>query len=363
MSRVLIVEDDDDIAAAVRDHLHREAIDSEQLREIRPVVERLRQGDIDIILLDVMLPDGSGFDLCRDLRHSGLTIPIIMLTARNEDHDQVLGLGLGADDYVTKPFSAATLIARIKAQLRRASHYMPRSAPASEARPSADLARQDSGREGIARQGADSEGSGGQGVAQQDSGGQSAAGLRSARQDSDSRGSERRGAARPGSARQGSDLQGSESAPRYDEHSEQQNRGVTEDLNVTSQSGGRTGSDAPGAVVSLGDRVIDFGASEIRRGEHAVDMTAKERTLLSVLVHNANQVFTRDRLFTIVWGDDHFGDPGTVAVHVRRLREKLEDDPSAPKFLQTVRGLGYRFRPGAQHSVGGVHTSKSAYSP
>lgn len=343
MSRVLIVEDDDDIAAAVRDHLHREAIDSEQLREIRPVVERLRQGDIDIILLDVMLPDGSGFDLCRDLRHSGLTIPIIMLTARNEDHDQVLGLGLGADDYVTKPFSAATLIARIKAQLRRASHYMPRSAPASEARPSDDLAREGTDPADSGRRGADSRGSG--------------------RRGADSGHSDSQGAARPGSARQGSDLRGSESALRYNEQSEQHIRGVAEDRNVTSQSGGRGGSYAGGAVVSLGDRVIDFGASEIRRGDHAVDMTAKERTLLSVLVHNANQVFTRDRLFTIVWGDDHFGDPGTVAVHVRRLREKLEDDPSAPKFLQTVRGLGYRFRPGDQHSVGGVHTSKSAYSP
>ncbi|MFW5995177.1 MAG: response regulator transcription factor [Spirochaetia bacterium] len=285
MSRVLIVEDDADIAAAVSDHLHREAIESEQLTYMAPVAERIRQGDIDVILLDVMLPDGSGFDLCRDLRHAGHTIPIIMLTARNEDNDQILGLGLGADDYVTKPFSAATLIARIKAQLRRANDYT--HAPRLQRFP----------------------------------GPAASAGIANLEH---------------------SDHHASRGAPLH--ATEQPERGVERGSERHESTRELTNADRE--VVSLGDRVVDFAASEIRRGDRALDMTAKERELLSVLVRGANRVFTRDRLFTIIWGDDHFGDPGTVAVHIRRLREKLEDDPSAPRFLQTVRGLGYRFRPG-----------------
>ncbi|MFP4510496.1 MAG: response regulator transcription factor [Spirochaetaceae bacterium] len=247
MSHVLIVEDDDDIASAVRDHLARDAIASSHTRRSGEVLDMLSTQAFDAIVLDVMLPDGNGFDLCRDIRARGYQLPILFLTARSEDVDEVLGLGLGGDDYITKPFTSSSLIARIKAQLRRAYSYDEQSA----------------------------------------SSGPSASG---------------------GTIRQ-------------DPHS---------------TSRGRT--------VTLGTRCIDLAAGEITSPEGNTNLTARERALLEVLIEHPNQVFTRDRLFDLVWGHDHFGDPGTVPVHIRRLREKLEDDPSQPQWLQTVRGLGYRLR-------------------
>lgn len=247
MSHVLIVEDDDDIASAVRDHLAREAIASSHTRRCGEVLDMLSAQAFDAVILDVMLPDGSGFDLCRDIRARGYQLPILFLTARSEDVDEVLGLGLGGDDYITKPFTSSSLIARVKAQLRRAYSY---------------------------------------------------------------------------------DEQSSSSGPSV--------TGGTTRQDSRSSSRGRT--------VTLGTRCIDLGAGEITSPDGNTNLTARERALLEVLIEHPNQVFTRDRLFDLVWGHDHFGDPGTVPVHIRRLREKLEDDPSQPQWLQTVRGLGYRLR-------------------
>lgn len=247
MAHVLIVEDDDDIASAVRDHLAREAITSAHTRRCGSVLDMLQTQAFSAIILDVMLPDGSGFDLCRDIRAAGHTLPILFMTARSEDVDEVLGLGLGGDDYITKPFTSSSLIARVKAQLRRVQSY---GEAASSTGPAAAGAAQ--------------------------------------RQD--------------------------------------------------------TGSASQGRTVALGSRCIDLAAGEITSPDGNTNLTARERALLEVLIEHPNQVFTRDRLFDLVWGHDHYGDPGTVPVHIRRLREKLEDDPSQPQWLQTVRGLGYRLR-------------------
>ncbi len=262
--RVLIVEDDVDIAAAVRDHLAGEGVTSEHFTSMTPVTRRLETGDVDGIILDIMLPDGSGLDLCRSLRESGWTLPILFLTAKNEEGDQITGLDAGGDDYVTKPFSSAALTARVRALLRRANVY--------------------------------------------NAGGEN-----------------------------DRELHGSESGTLP---------GYTEGVSAGEHAGSLQWSDSRDLPrVTLGSREINFAASEIRANGEGVDMTAKERHLLAVFVSRPNTVLTRDQLFRTVWGDAHHGDPGTVAVHVRRLREKLEDDPSSPQYLQTVRGLGYRFRP------------------
>ncbi len=261
--RVLIIEDDIDIAAAVRDHLAREGVKSEHFTSMSPVARRLESGGVDAMILDIMLPDGSGLELCRSVREAGWTLPILFLTAKNEEGDQITGLDAGGDDYVTKPFSSATLTARVRALVRRSTVYN-----AGEAA--------------------------GAGVLDYSAG--------------------------------------------YSEREEQR-----------APLDGRNSRDLP--PFTLGSRVIDFAASEIRSPGAEVDMTAKERHLLAVFVSRPNTILTRDQLFRTVWGDTHHGDPGTVAVHVRRLREKLEDDPSQPRFLQTVRGLGYRFRPDARTDI------------
>ncbi|MFP4644117.1 MAG: response regulator transcription factor [Spirochaetales bacterium] len=265
--RVLIVEDDTDIALAVRDHLAREGVSSEHFTSMTPVSGRLRAGGIDAIILDIMLPDGSGIDLCRFLRQAGWTLPILFLTARNEEGELVTGLEAGGDDYVTKPFSATTLTARVRALLRRATVYSTHPRLAGGARQEVSGTPPDTDSAPAA-------------------------------------------AAMPGPA----DRPDSRNLPR----------------------------------LVLDSREIDFAASEVRSGAARVDMTAKERHLLAVFVSRPNTILTRDQLFHTVWGDSHHGDPGTVAVHMRRLREKLEDNPSEPRFLQTVRGLGYRFRPDAE---------------
>ncbi|TVQ23500.1 MAG: DNA-binding response regulator [Spirochaetaceae bacterium] len=248
MSHVLIVEDDDDIASAVRDHLAREAITSAHTRRCGGVLDRLSSEKFEALILDVMLPDGSGFDLCRDIRAKGHQLPILFMTARSEDVDEVLGLGLGGDDYITKPFTSSSLVARVKAQLRRAYSYGDHDASVGPAAGSSGAAFT------------------------------------------------------------------------------------------------RPSSSAASRTVKLGERCIDLAAGEITSPGGNTNLTARERALLEVFIEHPNQVFTRDRLFDLVWGHDHFGDPGTVPVHIRRLREKLEDDPSQPQWLQTVRGLGYRLR-------------------
>jgi two-component system response regulator RegX3 len=192
---------------------------------VREALELTERALPDLVLLDVMLPDGSGYDVCRRLRERS-AVPIIMLTARGEETDRVVGLELGADDYVVKPFSARELVARVRAVLRRA-------AEAGE--------------------------------------------------------------------------------PKTD--------GVTE----------------------IGDMRIDRPRRTASfRGEE-LELSRKEFDLLRLLVDNAGSVVTRERLIDEVWDTNWFGSTKTLDVHVSGLRKKLGDDPSAPRFIHTVRGVGFRF--------------------
>ena len=226
-TRVLVVEDDPTVAEVVARYLEREGFVVESVGDGKQALARADERLPDLVVLDIMLPGLDGLEECRRLR-SRAPIPVVMLTARGSEEDRVLGLELGADDYVSKPFSPRELTARVKAVLRRAGS------------PLGELDRAE--------------------------------------------------------------------AVEYD-----------------------------------GLR-IDLGAREARvRGEPAT-LTAREFELLAFLARRPRQVFRRDELLEHVWGYT-YGDTSTVTVHIRRLREKIEDDPSAPRRITTVWGVGYRFDP------------------
>jgi two-component system response regulator RegX3 len=222
---ILLVEDEESITTPLVEALQREGFDTAVSATASDSLEAFERAGPDLVLLDVMLPDGSGFEVCRELRARS-RVPIIMLTARGEEADRVAGLELGADDYVVKPFSARELVARVRAVLRRA-------AEAGE--------------------------------------------------------------------------------PKTD--------GVTE----------------------IGDMRIDRPRRTASfRGEE-LELSRKEFDLLRLLVDNAGSVVTRERLIDEVWDTNWFGSTKTLDVHVSGLRKKLGDDPSAPRFIHTVRGVGFRF--------------------
>jgi DNA-binding response OmpR family regulator len=226
-ARVLIVEDDATVAEVVTRYLEREGFAVESVADGRDALERVDAHLPDLVVLDIMLPGLDGLEVCRRLRALA-PVPVVMLTARGSEEDRVLGLDLGADDYVSKPFSPRELTARVKAVLRRAGS------------PLVDVDR-------------------------------------------------------------------------------------TETLEYDGLS-------------------IDVAAHEARvRGELAT-LTAREFELLAFLARRPRQVFRRDELLEQVWGYS-YGDTSTVTVHIRRLREKIEDDPSAPRHIATVWGVGYRFDP------------------
>ena len=230
-ARVLVVEDDETVADVVTRYLEREGYTVETVRDGRAALDRSDAALPDLVVLDIMLPGIDGLEVCRRLR-SRAPIPVVMLTARGDEEDRVLGLELGADDYVAKPFSPRELTARVKAVLRRvaSSHNIA----------SAELGRSD--------------------------------------------------------------------------------------------------------TLEFDSLAINLAAREARvRGEVAT-LTAREFELLAFLATHPRSVFRRDQLLERVWGYT-YGDSSTVTVHIRRLREKIEDDASAPRRIATVWGVGYRFDP------------------
>lgn len=225
MPKVLLVEDEVSIAQGLQASLEAEGFTTVWARTGDDAVPTWERERPDIVLLDLMLPGRSGTEICRDIRARS-RVPIIMLTAKASEVDRVVGLELGADDYVTKPFSTRELIARIRAVLRRGSTLL--------------------------------------------------------------------------------------------------------DVDL----------EAP--VEAHGVRV-DRGRHEVHVDDRLVELPPKEFDLLELLVENAGLVLTRDQLIAEVWGDDYVGDTKTLDVHIRRLRTRIEEDPTAPQRIQTVRGVGYRF--------------------
>jgi two-component system response regulator RegX3 len=245
-TRVLLAEDDESFIDALVIGLAREGFDVTVATDGTEALRLFAEVEPDLVLLDLMLPRLSGIDVCRSIRaHS--TVPIIMVTAKGTEIDTVVGLEVGADDYVTKPYRLRELVARMRAVLRRT--------------PS----------EG------DSE------VDDIDAG------------------------AEP-------------SVPRSPERRPE-----------------------PGSVLEAGGIQVDVDRHLVFiRGEE-VHLRRKEFELLSLLMENAGRLLTRDVLIDRIWGSDYFGDTKTLDVHIKRLRTHIEEDPSSPKLITTIRGVGYRF--------------------
>ena len=227
---ILVIEDETAISEPLAAALSREGFDPVVAGSVAEGLELFEKRSPDLVLLDVMLPDGDGRDVLRKIRETART-PVVMLTARGEEMDRVLGLELGADDAVTKPFSAAELAARIRAVLRRA---------------------------------------------------------------------------------------GDEPAPE------------------------------PGSVLESGDVRMDLGTHEATKNGELLGLTVKEFELLRVLLERAGKLVKREELVHEVWDPAWFGSTKTLDVHVSALRRKLGDEPSDPRYIHTVRGVGFRFDPAGE---------------
>ena len=227
IKKALVVDDEKIIVKGLKYSLEQDGVEVDAAYDGRQAVEMAQHSTYDVILLDVMLPELNGFEVCQSIREFS-DVPIIMLTAKGDDMDKILGLEYGADDYITKPFNILEVKARIKAVTRRTRVKEP----------------------------------------------------------------------------------------------------VVEDTKV----------------ITSGDMKIDLDSRRVFISDKEVNLTAKEFDLLELMITNPNKVYNRENLLNLVWGYDYPGDVRTVDVHVRRLREKVEVNPSEPRYIHTKWGVGYFFQ-------------------
>jgi two-component system response regulator RegX3 len=237
---ILIVEDEESISEPLAAALEREGYETAVAPTAADALDAVRSKDPDLVLLDVMLPDGDGREILRDIRSRGST-PVIMLSARGDETDMVVGLELGADDYVSKPFRAAELIARIRAVLRRT---------------------------------------------------------------------------------------GEKQAP-------------------------------PASALDVDDVRLDLDTRTVTKDGEPIDLTLKEFDLLRALMERAGRVASRQELMDEVWDPHWFGPTKTLDVHVSSLRKKLDDDPNEPRYIHTIRGVGFRFAAPAETTTDPASESAS----
>lgn len=232
MKKILIIEDEEAIAMIEQDYLELSNFETEVVGDGTSALQKLSDNSYDLILLDLMLPGGmSGYDVCKRIRGQ-VDIPIIMVTAKTESLDKVLGLELGADDYLTKPFDPAELVARVKANLNQYERLKGQTAQAEE-------------------------------------------------------------------------------------------------------------------KLAIGNGIVmELGSYKVTKDGKELRFPNKEFELLRFLAQNPNYVYSKEQLFEKIWGYDYIGDPATVAVHINRIREKIEQDSNNPKLIETVWGVGYRFNGG-----------------
>lgn len=228
MSRILIVEDEESIAELEKDYLELSGFDVEIENNGDSGLKRAMSEEFDMYILDLMLPDVDGFEICRSIRESKNT-PILMISAKKDDIDKIRGLGLGADDYMTKPFSPSEMVARVKAHLARYERLI-------------------------------------------------------------------------GSGQQEND------------------------------------------VIEIRGLKIDKTARRVWVNNEEKTFTTKEFDLLSFLARNPNHVFTKEELFREIWDMESIGDIATVTVHIKKIREKIEYSTSKPQYIETIWGVGYRFK-------------------
>jgi len=262
---ILLVEDEESFVDALTVNLEREGFVVTAARDGVEALERFAADQPDLVLLDVMLPRLSGIDVCRAIRAIS-TVPIIMVTAKSTELDTVVGLEVGADDYVAKPYRAHELVSRMRAVLRRAPGLHANMASGSQA--------------------------------------------------PNGNGSGPRQATEPATAvpeRPARDTRAPSTSARPDE------------------------------ILRVGDVVLDLGRHECIVRDEEIKLPLKEFELLEMLLSNPGRVVTRDTLIDRVWGMDYVGDTKTLDVHIKRLRSRIEQDPSKPILITTIRGLGYRF--------------------
>lgn len=225
MSKILIIEDEKEIADLEKDYLEIAGFEVDVLIDGKDAIQVATEKKYDLILLDLMLPNMNGYEICKNIREK-IDVPIIMVTAKVESIDKIRGLGIGADDYITKPFDPAELVARIKAHINQ-----------------------------------------------------------------------------------------------YERLTNKRNKEQ---------------------VISIKNIKIYMNSWKVYKNDVEIKFANKEFELLKFLAENPNQVFSKERLFEIIWGYDYIGDVATVTVHINRIREKIEDDVSKPSIIETVWGAGYR---------------------
>ncbi len=224
--RILIVDDEQDLCQLIKTSLNKEGLTQiETAGSINEGWNRFQQFKPDLAILDIMLPDGEGYDLCKSIRTVS-RIPILFLSAKSDELDKILGLAIGGDDYITKPFSPKEVAYRVKAQLRRAGTY----------------------------------------------------------------------------------------ANEFEQPNE----------------------------LTVGPFSMNEHETEVKKDGHLLELTAKEVGLMACFLQNPNQILSKETLFRRVWGEEFYGADNTLMVHIRRLREKIEEQPSDPQWITTVKGLGYR---------------------
>lgn len=229
---ILVVDDDQDIREVLNLFLTKEGFKVLLAESGEAAVALAEKHNMDLILLDVMMPGLDGFETCQALREK-TDVPILFLSAKEDDIDKILGLRIGGDDYITKPFSSGVLVAKMKAQLRRVKQN---------------------------------------------------------------------------------------GNNRNNGHKKREN-----------------------SILSFPGLTIDLNSCVVKREESIITLPAKEYQLLCLLAKNINRVYSVEQLFQLIWGEDSLGDSRTVMVHVSNLRKKIEMNPAKPVFIQTVRGIGYKF--------------------
>ena len=227
MNKILIVEDEEEIADLEKDYLEISGFSVDVLNDGKNAIKQITENNYDLLLLDLMLPNTNGFEICKNVREK-VDIPIIMVTAKVESIDKIRGLGIGADDYITKPFDPAELVARVKAHIK-------------------------------------------------------------------------------------------------------QYKRLTSCKNSSNEN-----------IKTIKNVQIYMDCWKVYKNNVEIKFANKEFELLKFLAENPNQVFSKEKLFETIWGYDYVGDVATVTVHINRIRDKIEDDPSNPIIIETVWGAGYR---------------------
>ncbi|AVV58304.1 DNA-binding response regulator [Paenibacillus glucanolyticus] len=226
--RILLVEDDHDIHQLIESQLQQDHYHVDSARDGEEAVALFHSGKFDLILLDLMLPKINGMDLLRHFRESS-KVPVLIISAKGSDLDKAMGLGFGADDYISKPFSMIELTARVQAAIRRATLYAETDSKSAEP-----------------------------------------------------------------------------------------------------------------PVISFKDLILDLHSFSVKVRGHHVPLTSKEFHILKLLMTNHSRVFTKEQIYQFIWEDDYYGNENVINVHIRRLREKIEEDPSTPQYIRTIWGIGYK---------------------